>query len=143
MANRITFNLLGDKALVKALNRLEDKVERRVLTTAVGKAALPIRKAAKALAPKRTGALANSIGIKRYRSKRAPMAIAVIGPRTDFKPSKKVGEAIGGRNIKPAKYAHLVEFGTAPHVIQGAVLNGKGPMTVQHPGTPADRKSVV
>lgn len=137
MANNMRFDLRGDKALIRALDALEDKVERRVLTSAVGKAARPILQSAKSKVPQRTGALRNSLGIKRYRSKRLPMAVAIIGPRVNFKATKKVAANIGDQNIKPHKYAHLVEFGTAPHVIPGAFVGGKGPLTVSHPGTPA------
>lgn len=149
MANNMRFDLRGDKALIRALNALEDKVERRVLTSAVGKAARPILQSAKSKVPQKTRLLRNSLGIKRYRSKLFPMAIAVIGPRQRHVKNRK-GETVAGFKVTksvaargvsdkadPAKYAHLVEFGTTPHVIPGAFVGGKGPLTVSHPGTPA------
>lgn len=62
-----------------------------------------------------TGALAASLTIKRKRSpKIAP--VHQVGPDSGFEK--------GGR--KPVKYAHLVEFGTAPHF--------QPKRGVQHPG---------
>ena len=39
-----------------------------------------------------------------------------------------------GWTFDPAKYAHLVELGTAPHVIPFGVIAGKPRYGIKHPG---------
>jgi HK97 gp10 family phage protein len=74
-----------------------------------------VQAAAKARAPKRSGALRQSIGLKAQKgNKGKTVALAVIGARK--KVQKMVRPPRGTKKILaiPAKYAHLVEKGTKP-----------------------------
>lgn len=131
MAPSITIRVdPGDeKRLIRKLDRLPDKIFKRVVGAAASFAVTPVVKAAQSKAPKRTGRLAESIGKRRRQYNRAGVVIVVVGPRKGFV-DPQTGE-------DPAKIGHLVEFGTAPHTIPGAVVNIDGrmvPATVHHPG---------
>lgn len=100
----IRLSIDGIDDLEKALRAVGKKAAREAALVAVQHAAQPIVDAAKALAPKDTGALRDSIGwrVKPYR--RGDRALAVIGPQSKYR---------GGDGRQPAKYAHLAEFGHA------------------------------
>lgn len=93
------------------LEAIEKTAKKRAITMKAVKAGAKIvQAAAKARAPKRSGALKQSIGIKAKKGSRGKtLAFAVVGART------KVAKQFKGKTIKPAKYAHLVEKGTKPH----------------------------
>lgn len=82
------------------------------LNEASRKAMKPMLAAAKANAPKDTGALRRSLTVKRRRSPK-DKPVHVVGPRKD---------ATGKDGRKPVKYAHIVEWGRA------AGKDGKGAM---------------
>lgn len=75
-----------------------------------------MQQAAKARAPKRSGALKQSIGIKSQKGTRGKTAaLAIVGARV--KVQKAVKPLRGKKKViaRPAKYAHLVEKGTKAH----------------------------
>lgn len=111
------FTLIGDKELKRKLDTLPDKVYKRVVRVASRKSMQPVAKAMKAKAPRETGLLKKSIGLKVKGYKRAGIVVTLVGPRTGFKTEVIVDTPNGPRKEfrDPTKYAHLVEFGTAPH----------------------------
>ncbi len=98
-----------------------DKIERRVLRgglrSALNKAGTPILSSARNGAPVRTGALKKSLRKKVWNNQRKSKAGVIVGAST-----KATGIVVDGVEVRPSKYLHLVEYGTAAH--------GK------HPGTP-------
>ncbi|KKL07300.1 hypothetical protein LCGC14_2587420 [marine sediment metagenome] len=130
---RYGIDLTGDKELISLFNRLPDKIQRRVLRGAVSKVARRMVKDVKdaivQVGAVETGTLKKSIGFK-IRTAKGGGIVAIIGPRTGFKrpvaknkkgqikslSKKKLAAAeAGGGKVKyrePARYAHLVEFGT-------------------------------
>lgn len=102
------------RGLLQALPR---EMRLSILRPALGKAAEPIRAAAKTFAPSATGALKESIAIKVLDGTDASGA-ALVGPDRGYyqkgKRVKDLSSLYGQERQKPANYAHLVEFG---HVI--------------------------
>ena len=91
----------GEARLIKKLAKLGDKrAARRALRKAASYAITPLAQAVRRNAPTDTGALRKSIG----RDVRAK------GYSVDARVGVRAGYEQGGR--KPAKYQHLVEFGT-------------------------------
>ncbi|MCC6797718.1 MAG: HK97 gp10 family phage protein [Candidatus Hydrogenedentes bacterium] len=123
--------LTGDKELIAKLNGLGGRVYRKVVARASRKAFAPVAKDAKAKAPKETGLLKKSMGVKQKRYPRAGRIITLVGPRTGFATDVTVNTPSGERTMRrdPVKYAHLVEYGTAPHSIK--IGDGE---PYQHPG---------
>lgn len=127
MANSARMNIQGLADLEKALDNLGKSVGRSVLRKSLRKAAAPMRERAKDLAPVDDGDLRGSIIIggllnKSQRSKHRKLTADERSAIELFVgPSYKLGK--GGR------HGHLVEFGTAPHIL-GGVFAG-----AQHPGS--------
>src|SRR6185369_7962783 len=93
------------------LRSLRDSMQRRVLRTAVTKAARVAAKAAKAKAPKDSGLLKKSIGSKVVTYPATNTVVAIIGPRKGFK-QQVTGKVSGQtRTEDPALIGHLLEFG--------------------------------
>ena len=110
--NRETARALRELARVVSvpLNAASRFALQPTLKTAKGKAAgLPYDDS--------TGALAASLTIKRKQRSSKLNPVHQVGPNSDFRKN--------GR--RPVSYAHLIEFGTAPHY-----QPGRG---VTHPGT--------
>ena len=126
MADGIRIDTKGFRDLEKSLLRLEKKAARKLLRKAVTRAAAIPRKDARSRAPAETGTLKKSLGViyRTYKRAGGGTRTAIIGPRTGFGQSVVVGGKSQWRD--PVKYAHLVEYGTAPHVL----ASGR-----QHPGT--------
>lgn len=115
MANsvRMQVQLSGFDEFRVLMAELPASVEARVLSDAISHAVKPIVARAKALAPRKTGALQRSLTsvVRRYPGK--GKIVAVIGPDKDYYSGGKRmrrGESRKGAD-RPAKYAHLVEFG--------------------------------
>ncbi len=105
----ISVRLIGDKRLTRTLRRLPGKLQRKILRPALRAAASPIAKAAKRKAPKRSGQLKRSIGVRvvPQRLHRISGGLVVdVGPRPGFT------TIINGQRHDPQKIAHLVEGGT-------------------------------
>lgn len=109
-----------DRDPSKVLLSLVDKIQKQILLRAVTRASTPIRKAAKATAPVRTGALKKSMSTKAKRGRNKNVAFAIIGPRKSFMEVHGTisrGPKKGNpRRVVPRYYAHLVERGhRGPH----------------------------
>lgn len=136
--------LVGERELEKRLMRLgKQSTINRMARPALREASGEIRKLAKfyAGASRRTGLLIKSIKNVVRASKKTKSVYAVVGPAYGFKTTYM------GEPQDPVKYAHLVEFGTAPHFVtpkSGKALAfwGKGGLRrfitggFYHPGTP-------
>jgi HK97 gp10 family phage protein len=145
------FRLEGGQKLEAALVKLASKTQTKLLKSATAWAAKPIVKAARAnLSAQKsrdTGLLRESLGVKKKFYKRSGTAIAIIGARSTGGKGKfaKIKSGLAGTSKAkrlPANYAHLVEFGTAPHFIRAAhqgVLAFLGVVTkvIYHPGSTA------
>lgn len=114
-STRLTLRLDGLGETLAAMRELPLRVETKVMRKAMTAAGKPIRKAMRDLCPKDTGTLRKELAqkVKFYRQSRN--TITLIGPR-----SRTI--TVAGRKMNAAKYAHLVEFGTRPHVIRRKVF---------------------
>lgn len=130
--------------LTKVLEQLPQTVENQVVGGAAKKALDPVYRVARGILGARsgtTGTLGHSLGIVQKRNKRRGTVYTIVGPRTGYK-NPETGE-------NPVNIAHLVEFGTDPHLIapKGAagalkIKRGVGPTVivegaVHHPGAQA------
>lgn len=128
----VSIRLKGANNLAKRLSRLPLSMQNRILRPAISAGARPIRVAARSNVGQRDGgsrALARSIDMKVKTGSRA--VYAVIGPRAD---ARAMRLDLFGRIAphRPAAIAHLVEDGSAPHVI----MIGRGrKVRWQHPGS--------
>lgn len=137
--NVINFKLTGFAELETQLINLGRKKAKKVVRLAVAAAGRPVAKAAKAKVPVRFGNLKKSIGSKVKSFLQG--TYVVIGPRKGY------GMVVDGVYNDPAKYAHLVEYGAAPHDItieNKKALHWLDPTfgeafagVVHHPGSPA------
>ena len=113
----------GLRELENKLNELGKSASKTVMRNTLKKAAEPIAESARASAPVDTGNLKASIGVSTKLSKAQKRAQA------------KSAKASGGKDFSEifvgsaSPVAHLVEFGTAPHINQGKFAGS------QHPGT--------
>lgn len=118
--------VLGEKELLKALDEFSASSQRRIARPAVRAASTPVMKAVRNNAPRktedRTGQLRKSIGRRMKSYKNSGMVIAFVGPRSRMEITDK-----HGRKVNPTKYAHLYEFGTAPHSVGGRFHPGAKP----------------
>lgn len=124
--------LRGDKALTRKLQSLAARTQNTIVRSAAGKAMTPVNRAAKQLAPKETGLLKKSVGKKTKTYPGKGTVWVGVGPRKGFAQEITV-TGPDGKPVKrwrdPVKYAHLVEYGTAPHV--------QPKLGITHPGAPA------
>lgn len=89
----------GVEALERRLKKLESKVARKEAVKILKKGAPPLKREMKRLAPKKSGALRDSIVTRRGKKRRDLGETVLVGPR-------------GGKGKKAAPHAHLVELGT-------------------------------
>lgn len=140
MAVAVRFELRGVQECLQKLSGLKNSVQRRILRKAVRAACVVGARGGKRYVPRETGLLRKSLKYKVAKAKPGVFrALGIVGPE-----SKKVN----GRNA--AKYAHLLEGGTKPHMIQGNPLlafdvkrrrrwNKIVATKVNHPGTKPTR----
>lgn len=112
------YNIEGLAELQAALQAFPVKIEKNILRGALRAGAQKIREEAQRLVPVKSGALKRSIRV----STNAQGAVA--------KSTLRAGDA-------KAFYAHMVEFGTAPHKITArkAKVLAIGVASVNHPGS--------
>lgn len=125
MANsrmRIGAKLTNFTEMSEMLEVLPMEVANNVMGTAIDMAAKPIETHARANAPANRGGLKKSITrvVRKYPGSKVP-AIAIIGPDKDFtQPRLKGGRDLKGYD-RPAKTAHLIEFGFHTRAVDMAV----------------------
>ena len=129
-------NVFGDVQVIKNLDRLKTKLQRQMLRKAIAKGLKPVVKLAKRKAPRKKGLLRRAIKSKvtRMISGKVYVDPKVFAARNDatggeYKIVKTKGVKGGYRKIKaelikqggktdiikPANYAHIVEFGSQKH----------------------------
>ncbi len=131
--------ITGTDETNKAIAAMATKIERKLIGNALRAGARVVqkdaRKRADAIALK--GLLSDSLKVYSPKRKRPGELIQVIGPDPKFR---------GPRGERPIKYAHLIEFGTAPHLIRPRRPGSKAALdlpgigtfaVVSHPGTRA------
>jgi len=101
----IGIEIRGLKELEDKLRALPDKLQRKTYRQAMTKALTPLVRLMKQYAPVRTGALRKSISKNVKLMGSQGRIVGMAGPAR--------GKKIGG--LRPSRYAHLVEFGIAPH----------------------------
>lgn len=126
--------------------------QKAVLKKAIRVGGKVVQPRVKAATPRKTGLLKQAIGLKVAAGTKKTVAFAVVGARSKVKkevrrPNRKGRRRKGGKAIFqwPAKYQHLVEFGTEPHDRPGreAGVSKKGkPLAARrkmgrHPGAKA------
>lgn len=135
----IDVEVKGLKELEESLKRLPDDLARTALAQAVFAGAKVVRDEAKRLCPVETGNLRESIRIKRKKNPGWKNATVLyqVGPGRSRKKGKD------GKYTVDGYYSHMVEFGTAPHIIKAKKkkylhLHGdRFVAEVDHPGAPA------
>lgn len=88
--------------------RVHANAERQALRKAARFIVLVVRAKLRQYTFKGQGALIKSIGVKVVVRPKQFQTMVLIGPRKNYRLNRE----------RPVKYAHLVEFGTAPHVIE-------------------------
>ena len=88
------------------LAELEAKIQRGAMRTAITKAGRVMLAAAKSKAPIRTGLLKRSLRQKVKTNTKKGEVLTLIGPSRRIQGTDK-----NGNKVRPARYAHLVEFG--------------------------------
>lgn len=127
----IQLDVEGVDLTTAALSGAARKIRKKVLGKAVRAGAAPYVKAVRREAPVDTRELKRNLTqkVKSYQS--GARIVSIVGARNRRSPA--------GRN--PAKYLHLVEGGTKPHVIRTrtarslALGGGAFARQVNHPGT--------
>ena len=131
-------NVKGLKELDQFLAELPTKIQRNVMRGALRAGANVIKKEAQANAP--VGA-PSAEGKRLYGGYRGALRDSIrVSTRAKGGRISATVKA-GGKNKKTGAdvfYAHMIEFGTAPHTIKGPIkLGGKWVKNVDHPGAPA------
>ena len=113
----VSLDLEGAKEMTRRLERIGTKTALRGPNAAVRAGGSAIVREMRRRAPRDTGSLRKSLGqrVKTYR--RDGTVVSIVGARSRSYETDK-----GRRN--PAFYAHLVEFGTAPHKLGGGTHPG-------------------
>jgi HK97 gp10 family phage protein len=118
----------GLRELQAALDALPAKIEANIMRAAMRAGAKVVAAEARSLVPERSGRLAESVRYGAKLSAKAGQVQAYV--RAGGKGRK------GGKTVR---YAHLVEYGTAAHVIRAGPgkrlpIGGGFATSVQHPG---------
>lgn len=114
---------IDDRAIAKMIDGLDKKLQLKIMLPALRKGVKAIEKEAKMRAPVKTGLLKNAIKSSAKKGKTADTVVA----KAYVKPGKE-----GKGN--PAKYAHLVEFGTsrsAPKPFMRPARDSAGPRAIR------------
>lgn len=102
---KFSVNRGGFRRTQKSLEDIVQQVQRRAMKQALMKAAQPGLKAARAKVPTRHGHLRKALK-KKGKTFGKFNAYVIVGPDRNY------AAKVGGKTVKPVKYAHLVEFGT-------------------------------
>lgn len=102
----IEFTMEDLSKTLQDIRMFGNAVQGRIVRKALDRAARPIATDVRAGAPRRTGALGASIGIKHKTYRPSSTVIALIGARWSFGAR---GTSFAARGIRPFYYLHLVE----------------------------------
>lgn len=106
----MAIRLTGFEAASRAFDKAVGKPKRRAMRRAFAAGARIVKKQVKAEAPRASGALKRSIGVKVGQTRGSREAFAVIGVRTNYTESGGGGDR--GLRI-PNKYYAAIETGTS------------------------------
>jgi HK97 gp10 family phage protein len=120
----------GFQQILINIQILERKLGRGAMRVALTKASRLVVADAKQRTPVRTGTLKKSLRAKVKTYVNRGTVVAIIGPSRSAMAQADFGDGKGIQTLRPAKYSHLVEFGTAS---KGVRYN---PGAVQEPGNP-------
>lgn len=111
--------LEGLRDLNRALKRLDGKVASSISRSGIAAAGKKVQRATQVLVPKDTGNLAASIGVRTFKLGRTGYAAHVKPMRRRFSRQIEIAAGFSGKFTAEADgyYAHMVEFGTRPHLI--------------------------
>lgn len=111
---KVTTKVTGYREAAQTVKELTDKIGRGAMRDALTKAARLMTAAAKSRAPVgATGLLKKSIKQKVITNTRKQSVTAYVGPSNNVRGQvDRFGDG-DISTVRPAKYAHLVEFGTA------------------------------
>jgi hypothetical protein len=142
MSKNFRVEVHGVKDVVLALTKFKESVANRVLKGATTKAARPILKEAKAQAPKESGLLRKSLGVKVVVYPKTSVTIALIGVRKGFRQEVTARRKLSGRLLaetgkkratakrtmlrNPEKYLHLILLGRKPSRAKGKRVLASG-----------------
>ncbi|AZV00398.1 tail-component protein [Paracoccus phage vB_PthS_Pthi1] len=149
MAKHVTFKLEGFKELEATLMRLDKQATRKTVSrNALKKAGEPIKAAMEAHAPVDDGVLKGSITISTKIKGEVGKAAYSQAMRQGFDKASAVKAMRDARRAakgtappvimyvgpgERAFHAHLVEFGTAPHIVGGKFAGARHPGTAPQP----------
>lgn len=124
----------GGEAVAGKLATLSKTLRNRIIRKAVGAGGAILRNAARTKAKARGyDVIAKSMGKKEKTYRGGVTAVSVIGPRGDYaRPVQRTGRR-KQQIERPAKIAHLVELGVAPHAIGKIKHPGHGPHPFMRP----------
>jgi HK97 gp10 family phage protein len=146
-------NIFGDVKILNNISRLQNKIEREIARKAIARGLIPIADLARSKASEKTGLMKKAIkstvtkmvsgkvyidprvfAVKNRNTKGEFKELKIAGPGRKMKYKDIISnlEEAGGKTkvLKPAKYAHLLEFGTknmaAKPFMRPAMAEGKG-----------------
>lgn len=126
MADVLEARVEGLDAVLRKLTAVKDAVRKKALRAGVTKASRLAAKAAKARAPKVSGALKKSI-TQKVKTTPKGAVLGRVGPkRGEVQPAKRPGRQ-GAVAARPTRYAHLVEKGTGPSPARGGATSRARP----------------
>jgi HK97 gp10 family phage protein len=144
VTDSIKIDLLGDKQLMRKLDRLSTRVGRRVLRKATRAGTTPVLRDAKSRVPVDEGNLKKSMGRRFKWYNRTGTYVVIVGPRQrQEKTTLKRGSLFQTTTTKAIKgsHGHLVEFGTEPRYTKNGAFRGIGPaQPFMRPAWEAGRK---
>ena len=125
---------LNADSVFAALGEIKRGPRRGIMTKAMRLAVKPLPAIVKSGIPREMGLLARYISHKVKFYVRRTTAVGLVGPRADKPVVQRRASSWSPepQRQNPAKYAHLVERGTKPHVIRR-----KNGGTINHPGAKA------
>lgn len=103
----------GFQQITINIQLLEQKIGRGAMRVALTKSARLVVADAKRRVPVRTGTLKKSLRAKVKTYVRKGVVVAIIGPSRSAMAQVDFGDGRGIQTLRPGKYSHLVEFGTA------------------------------
>lgn len=139
MGEIVVVNVEGVAEATRRISSLEAKIIRRCVTKGVRSGGSYLVKAARRLAPVRTGYLRRAIS----QAIKLDRGTGTVGSKITISRKKQYHHAKFGK-IVPGNYRHLVVLGTQPHVVAREtkksmkIADGVMRRSVNHPGAKAN-----
>ena len=149
----VKMKINGLEPLLRRLGELDAKLRKKTLKKATEAGSRILLAEMKSRVPRDTGMLIKALGQKIRVYRNSGIVVAIVGPRTGLKRIKvpkgrfletkpgsgryrdtgtvqirtALGERFAALGVAPTRYAHLVEFGTAPRVSKSGRNSGQMP----------------